>query len=170
MIRKIRTLHSYSASTAFMGCREQPPCGAPWVSGLVGHFVQTWPDSECSHTVQFLDYSDSNWRCNHYHLFWHGYNPFGVDVPLNCDIIKSNQQLLLLFFVHIITMCYVGVRMCLSGMLPIYLGGFHLRPHGDVFWYMDLTSACVNERLNNITSRTIPLIASSLEETDVECY
>ncbi len=25
------------------------------VSGLVGHFVQTWPDSECSHTVQFLD-------------------------------------------------------------------------------------------------------------------
>ncbi len=30
----------------------------PWrtlVSGLVGHFVQTWPDSECSHTVQFLD-------------------------------------------------------------------------------------------------------------------
>ncbi len=33
-------------------CREQPPRGAPWVSGLVGHFVQTWPDSECSHTVQ----------------------------------------------------------------------------------------------------------------------
>ncbi len=29
--------------------------GAPWVSVLVGHFVQTWPDSECSHTVQFLD-------------------------------------------------------------------------------------------------------------------
>ncbi len=38
-----------------MGCREQPPRGAPWVSGLVGHFVQTWPDSECSHTVQFSD-------------------------------------------------------------------------------------------------------------------
>ncbi len=37
------------------GCREQPPGGAPWVSGLVGHFVQTWPDSECSHTVQFLE-------------------------------------------------------------------------------------------------------------------
>ncbi len=32
-------------------CREQPPRGAPWVSGLVGHLVQTWPDSECSHTV-----------------------------------------------------------------------------------------------------------------------
>ena len=39
-----------------VGCsREQPPRGAPWVSGLVGHFVQTWPDSECSHTVHFLD-------------------------------------------------------------------------------------------------------------------
>ncbi len=38
-----------------MGCREQPPRGAPWVSGLVGHFVQTLPDSECSHKVQFLD-------------------------------------------------------------------------------------------------------------------
>ncbi len=24
------------------------------------HFVQTWPDSECSHTVQCLDYSDLN--------------------------------------------------------------------------------------------------------------
>ncbi len=33
----------------------------PWptlVSGLVGHFVQTWPDSECSHTVQCLDCRD----------------------------------------------------------------------------------------------------------------
>ncbi len=42
------------------GCREQPPRGAPWVSGLVGHFVQTWPDGECSHTVQFLDCTDLN--------------------------------------------------------------------------------------------------------------
>ncbi len=32
--------------------------GTPWVSGLVGHFVQTLPDSECSHTVQCLDCSD----------------------------------------------------------------------------------------------------------------
>ncbi len=53
------------------GAWEQPPRGAPWVSALVGHFVQTWPDSECSHTVQFLDCSELNWRCNHYHLFWH---------------------------------------------------------------------------------------------------
>ncbi len=44
----------------FMGCREQPPRGAPWVLGLVGHFVQTWPDSECSHTVQCLDCKDLN--------------------------------------------------------------------------------------------------------------
>ncbi len=36
------------------------PRGPPWVSGLVGHFVQTWPDSECSHTVQCLDCSDLN--------------------------------------------------------------------------------------------------------------
>ena len=42
-------------SNGAQGCRERPPRGAPWVSGLVGHFVQTWPDSECSHTVQFLD-------------------------------------------------------------------------------------------------------------------
>ncbi len=38
------------------GSWEQPPRGVPWVSGLVGHFVQTWL-----------------------------YDPFGVDVPLNCD-------------------------------------------------------------------------------------
>ncbi len=49
------------------GAWEQPPRGALWVSDLVGHIVQTWPDSECSHTVQFLDCSDLN-----YHLFWHG--------------------------------------------------------------------------------------------------
>ncbi len=59
-------------SVVILGCREQPPRGAPWVSGLVGYFVQNWPDSECSHTVQCLDCSDLNWRCNHYHLFWHG--------------------------------------------------------------------------------------------------
>ncbi len=35
------------------------PRGAPWVSGLVSHFVQTWPDRESSHTVQFLDCLDS---------------------------------------------------------------------------------------------------------------
>ncbi len=27
--------------------------------------------ANCSHTVQYLDCSDLNWRCNHYHLFWH---------------------------------------------------------------------------------------------------
>ncbi len=49
---------------------------SPWRTGYQVlsdiNFVQTWPDSECSHTVQFLDCSDLNWRCNHYHLFWHG--------------------------------------------------------------------------------------------------
>ncbi len=49
-----------TASRRILGCREQPPLGAPWVSGLVGHFVQTWPDSECSHTVQCLDCKDLN--------------------------------------------------------------------------------------------------------------
>ncbi len=41
-------------ATCMEGCIGQPPRDAPWVSGLVGHFVRTWPDSECSHTVQFL--------------------------------------------------------------------------------------------------------------------
>ncbi len=47
-------------TSKFPGRREQPPRGALWVSGLVGHFVETWPDSECSHTVQCLDCSDLN--------------------------------------------------------------------------------------------------------------
>ncbi len=47
--------HCQVVSKNTKGCREQPPRGAPWVSGLVGHFVQTYPDSECAHTVQFLD-------------------------------------------------------------------------------------------------------------------
>ncbi len=63
---------SSSCAYTVPGWREQPPRGPPWVSGLVGHFVQTWPDSESSHTVQCLDCSDLNWRCNRYHLFWHG--------------------------------------------------------------------------------------------------
>ncbi len=60
------------SGSALLGWREQPPRGPSWVSGLVGHFVQTWPDSECSHTVQCLDCSDLNRRCNRYHLFCHG--------------------------------------------------------------------------------------------------
>ncbi len=84
MIKKIRSygpdgflglLHSLllmDDTAVVSGWREQPPRGPPWVSGLVGHFVQTWPDSECSHTMQCLDCSDLNWRWNRYHLFWHG--------------------------------------------------------------------------------------------------
>ncbi len=49
---------------------------AHWLKNLSNFlcksFVQTWPDSECSHTVQCLDCSDLNSRCNRYHLFWHG--------------------------------------------------------------------------------------------------
>ncbi len=41
--------------------------------------------ANCSHTVQYFDCSDLNWRCNHYHLFLALYDPFCVDVPLNCD-------------------------------------------------------------------------------------
>ncbi len=41
--------------------------------------------ANCSHTVQYLDCSDLNGLCNHYHLFWHYMTLFGVDVPLNCD-------------------------------------------------------------------------------------
>ncbi len=48
-------LSNWSNCFQISGYREQPPRGTPWVSGLVRHFVQTWPDSECSHTVQFLD-------------------------------------------------------------------------------------------------------------------
>ncbi len=37
------------------GAESSLPVAHPGrVSGHVGHFVQTWPDSECSHTVQFL--------------------------------------------------------------------------------------------------------------------
>ncbi len=48
----------------YLGCMRAASTWRLWVSGLVGHFVQT-----CS--VQYLDCSDLNWRCNHYHLFWH---------------------------------------------------------------------------------------------------
>ncbi len=59
-IAKILWLHRICGFDLQVGCREHPPRGAPWVSGLVGHFVQTWPDSECSHTVQCLDCGDLN--------------------------------------------------------------------------------------------------------------
>ncbi len=71
MVRLQSDRHFPACSAVTPGWRGQPPRGPPWVSGVVGHFVQTWPDSECSHTVQYLDCSDLNWRCNRYHLFWH---------------------------------------------------------------------------------------------------
>ncbi len=72
---------------------EQPPRGAPWVSGLVGHFVQTWADSECSHTVQFLDGSDLELTLQSLSPVSAWYDPFGVDVPLNFDITPSPSVL-----------------------------------------------------------------------------
>ena len=58
MILSVHVIHRVNSVslTDVGGCREQTPRGAPWVSGFVGHFVQTWPDSEYSHTVQCLDY------------------------------------------------------------------------------------------------------------------
>ncbi len=46
---------------------------------------QTWPDSECSHTVQCLDCSDLNWRWQSLSPVLAWYDPFGVDVPSNFD-------------------------------------------------------------------------------------
>ncbi len=47
-------------SYSMVGCMRP---AFPWRTlgvRFVGHFVQTWPDSECSHTVQYLDCSDLN--------------------------------------------------------------------------------------------------------------
>ena len=55
---------------------HQPPCGAPGYQVLD---ILTRPDSECSHTVQFLD-------CRLIGQFTPVlalYDPFSVDVPLN---------------------------------------------------------------------------------------
>ncbi len=54
------------------GCMRAASTWRPWVSCLVGDFVQIWPDSELlSHSAVLRLYGDLNWRCNHYHLFWH---------------------------------------------------------------------------------------------------
>ncbi len=56
------------------------------VSGLVGYFVQTWPDSKCSHTVQFLDCVQRlELTLQSLSPVLARYDPFGVDVPLNFD-------------------------------------------------------------------------------------
>ncbi len=53
-------MNVYLFTHSYAGVQRAASRGAPWVSGLVGHFVQIWPDSECSHTVQCLDCSDLN--------------------------------------------------------------------------------------------------------------
>ncbi len=42
------------------GGESSLPVAHPGYQVLSDIFVQTWPDSECSHTVQCLDYSDLN--------------------------------------------------------------------------------------------------------------
>ncbi len=64
---------------------EQPPRGAPWVSGLVGHFVQTWPDSELLSHSAVLRLSRLELTLQSLSPVLALYDPFGVDVPLNCD-------------------------------------------------------------------------------------
>ncbi len=57
----------------------------PWVSGLVGHFVQTWPDSELlSHSAVVRLYR-LELTLQSLSPVLALYDPFGVDVPLNCD-------------------------------------------------------------------------------------
>ncbi len=81
-IAKIENIFSAKILASPRGAESSLPHGAPWVSGL-GHFVQTWPDSECSHTVQGLDCSDLTLKSLSPVLA--RYDPFGVDVPLNFD-------------------------------------------------------------------------------------
>ncbi len=53
------------------GAWEQPPRGAPGYQVLSDILFRLGLIVNCSHTVWYLDCSDLNWRCNHYHLFWH---------------------------------------------------------------------------------------------------
>ncbi len=53
------------------GVWEQPPRGAPGYQVLSDILFRLDLIANCSHTVQYLDCSDLNWRCNHCHVFWH---------------------------------------------------------------------------------------------------
>ncbi len=74
------------------GAWEQPPRGAPGYQVSSDILFRLGLIANCSHTVQYLDCSDLNWRCNRYHLFLALYDPFGVDVPLNCDTTTTTKQ------------------------------------------------------------------------------
>ncbi len=58
-------------TNGLLGAWEQPPRGAPGYQILSDILFRLGLIANCSHTVQYLDCSDLNWRCNHYHLFWH---------------------------------------------------------------------------------------------------
>ncbi len=78
-----RMSHSFRACSASIpageadwwslgGAWEQPPRGAPGYQVLSDILFRFGLIANCSHTVQCLDFSNLNWRCNRYHLFWHG--------------------------------------------------------------------------------------------------
>ncbi len=64
---------------------EQPPRGAPWVSGLVGHFVQTLPNSDLLSHSAVLRLQRLELTLQSLSPVLALYDPFGVDVLLNCD-------------------------------------------------------------------------------------
>ncbi len=80
-----RRLIRQGSITRTRGAWEQPPRGAPWVSGLVGHFVQTWPDSELLSHSAVLRLKRLELTLQSLSPVLALYDPIGVDVPLNCD-------------------------------------------------------------------------------------
>ncbi len=77
-------LISYNVSVLVYCCMRAPR-GAPWVSGLVGHFIQTWPDSELLSHSAVLRLLLLELMLQSLSPVLALYDPFGVDVLLNCD-------------------------------------------------------------------------------------
>ena len=77
---------------------EQPPRVAPWVSGLVGHFVQTWPDSELLSHSAVLRLSRLELTLQSLSPVLALYDPFGVDVPLNTTTPTPMTSLIIIKF------------------------------------------------------------------------
>ncbi len=84
---KIFGIHiKYRLSTCvWEGCMRAASTWRPWVSGLVGHFVQTWPDSELLSHRAVLRLYRLELTLQSLSPVLALYDPFGVDVPLNCD-------------------------------------------------------------------------------------
>ncbi len=66
----------------------------PWVSGLVGHFVQTWPDSELLSHSAVLGLWRLELTLQSLSPVLALYDPFGVDVLLNCDTTTTITKIL----------------------------------------------------------------------------